>query len=171
MPRPARALPCPEKDALPPRAELCICEPMQVSNEEVFALHASFCQMLANAKRLIILDMLGRREMSVGELAQSLRVRDTVVSQHLRLLRHQHLVLTRRDGQTIYYRLAYPRMIEACHIIRAILMENLKRHGRLSSGLRPEHLIPDEPRAATSPSVRKKPAASQRAAKQRRKKA
>ena len=144
---------------------------MQVSNEEVFALHASFCQMLANAKRLIILDMLGRREMSVGELADSLRVNATVVSQHLRLLRQQHLVLTRREGQTIFYRLAYPRMIEACHIIRSILMENLQRRGRLAAGLRPEHLVKDDGRAVSSLSVRKKRTAPPRAAKQRRKKA
>lgn len=144
---------------------------MQVSNEEVFALHASFCQMLANAKRLIILDMLGRREMSVGELADSLRVNATVVSQHLRLLRQQHLVLTRREGQTIFYRLAYPRMIEACHIIRSILMENLQRRGRLAAGLRPEHLVKDDGRAVSSLSVRKKRTAPPRAAKQRRMKA
>ena len=142
---------------------------MQVSNEEVFALHASFCQMLANAKRLIILDMLSRRAMSVGELAHSLRVNATVVSQHLRLLRQQHLVLTRREGQTIFYRLAYPRMIEACHIIRSILMENLQRSGRLAAGLRPEQLVSDEPPPRAPLTVRKKQAASQRAAKQRRK--
>lgn len=61
---------------------------------------------LSNRQRLLILCQLIDRERSVGELAELLGARDSNVSQHLALLRKDGLVLPRRDGQTIWYRIA-----------------------------------------------------------------
>ncbi len=61
---------------------------------------------MANAKRLIVLCNLIEQERSVGELAGIVALSDAALSQHLAKLRLQGLVQTRRDGQTIYYRLA-----------------------------------------------------------------
>jgi DNA-binding transcriptional ArsR family regulator len=58
---------------------------------------------IANRHRLLLLCQLIDGERSVGELASFLDLRDSTVSQHLALLRHDGLVTTRRDGQTIYY--------------------------------------------------------------------
>lgn len=60
---------------------------------------------LASHNRLIILCKLVEGEQPVGELAKSLDLRNTVVSQHLALLRREGLVAPRREGQTIYYSL------------------------------------------------------------------
>jgi DNA-binding transcriptional ArsR family regulator len=60
---------------------------------------------IASENRLMILCQLVDQECSVGELAQRLGITETVVSQHLRLLRKDRLVRTRRDGQTIHYAL------------------------------------------------------------------
>ncbi len=61
---------------------------------------------LANRHRLLILCQLLESERSVGELVDFLGIRDTVVSQHLALLRKDGLVATRREGQTIRYDIA-----------------------------------------------------------------
>ncbi|MGJ4889498.1 ArsR/SmtB family transcription factor [Bradyrhizobium sp. HKCCYLS3077] len=58
---------------------------------------------LSNRHRLLIICQLVDVERSVGELAASLGLRDSTVSQHLALLRKDGLVIARRDGQTIYY--------------------------------------------------------------------
>jgi len=58
---------------------------------------------LSNRHRLLIICQLINGERSVGELAQSLDLRDSTVSQHLALLRKDGLVSARRDAQTIYY--------------------------------------------------------------------
>lgn len=58
---------------------------------------------LANPHRLMIVCSLLEREQSVGALAQTLGVRETLASQHLGLLRRDGLVTARRDGQTVYY--------------------------------------------------------------------
>ena len=62
-------------------------------------------KVLSNRTRLLILCQLVDGERSVGELARLLDVREAAMSQHLALMRHDGLVATRRDGQTIYYAL------------------------------------------------------------------
>jgi len=60
---------------------------------------------LANRHRLLILCQLIDGEKSVGQLAEYLGIRDSTVSQHLALLRRDRLIVARRDGQTIWYRI------------------------------------------------------------------
>lgn len=67
---------------------------------------AVFLKMLASAPRLLLLCQMADREISVSELASLTGMRMPTVSQQLALLRAQGLVSTRREGTTIYYRLA-----------------------------------------------------------------
>ncbi|MGH1415307.1 MAG: metalloregulator ArsR/SmtB family transcription factor [Pelagimonas sp.] len=67
---------------------------------------AAFLKTLAHEGRLMILCHLGSGEKSVGELEELLEIRQAAVSQMLARLREEGLVTTRRDGKTIYYRLA-----------------------------------------------------------------
>ena len=75
---------------------------MQAAADDASAL----MKALANRHRLLILCRLTDGEKSVGDLAAFLGVRDSTVSQHLALLRREKLVAARRDGQTIWYRIA-----------------------------------------------------------------
>ena len=61
--------------------------------------------MLSDGTRLTLLWCLLDREMSVGELAGAVGKSPAAVSQHLAKLRLARLVQTRRDGNTIHYRL------------------------------------------------------------------
>jgi DNA-binding transcriptional ArsR family regulator len=80
---------------------------MQASMMEAAADQASdLLKALANRHRLLIVCQLIDGERSVGELAESLGLRDSTVSQHLALLRKDGLVAARRDAQTIYYSIA-----------------------------------------------------------------
>ncbi|WP_425098015.1 ArsR/SmtB family transcription factor [Tropicibacter sp. S64] len=67
---------------------------------------AAFLKTLAHEGRLMILCHLGSGEKSVGELEDLLGIRQAAVSQMLARLREEGLVVTRRDGKTIYYSLA-----------------------------------------------------------------
>ena len=87
---------------------------------------------MANPKRLAILEALHDGEKSVSDIAAAVDTTITTVSQHLRLLRNKNVVVTRKDKQTVFYRLRDPRMIEACHLIRAVLMDSMKEHGELA---------------------------------------
>ena len=61
---------------------------------------------LSGRSRLMLLCHLTESEKSVGELEDLLSLRQPTVSQQLARLRADGLVATRRDGKTIYYRLA-----------------------------------------------------------------
>lgn len=61
---------------------------------------------LANAQRLRILCLLATGERSVGDLNDVLDLSQSALSQHLARLREDGLVATRREAQTIHYRLA-----------------------------------------------------------------
>ena len=67
---------------------------------------AELLSALANAKRLMILCNLLRMEMAVMPLAEAVGMNQSALSQQLSKLRALRLVATRRDGRTIYYRLA-----------------------------------------------------------------
>lgn len=62
--------------------------------------------LMANAKRLLILCTLARGEASVTALQQALDIGQSALSQHLAKLRDGGVVATRREAQTIFYRLA-----------------------------------------------------------------
>jgi ArsR family transcriptional regulator len=61
---------------------------------------------LANESRLAILCELVEGERSVGTLVKVVGLTQSALSQHLAKLRATGIVATRRDAQTIYYRLA-----------------------------------------------------------------
>ncbi len=60
---------------------------------------------LADTGRLRILHALAKQEMCVCDLAAFLDVSESAVSHQLRLLRNCGLVINRRDGTVLYYRL------------------------------------------------------------------
>ena len=69
---------------------------------------ARLLKLLANEQRLTVLCRLSHAELSVTELGEYVNLSQSALSQHLAKLRADGLVATRRDAQTIYYRLADP---------------------------------------------------------------
>lgn len=70
---------------------------------------AGLLKLLANERRLMILCELASGEASVGQLAKKANLGQSALSQHLAKMRDEKLVATRRDAQTIFYRIADPR--------------------------------------------------------------
>lgn len=69
---------------------------------------ARLLKLLANEQRLTVLCRLSGSELSVTELGEYVNLSQSALSQHLAKLRADGLVATRRDAQTIYYRLSDP---------------------------------------------------------------
>ncbi|MCB1598426.1 MAG: helix-turn-helix transcriptional regulator [Xanthomonadales bacterium] len=67
---------------------------------------ARLLKALANEHRLLVLCHLLEGERSVGQLNAELDLSQSALSQHLAVLREDGLVATRRESQTIYYRVA-----------------------------------------------------------------
>jgi len=67
---------------------------------------SALLRSLGNGTRLMILCHLAQGERSVGALQTLLGIEQSPLSQHLARLRKDGLVETRREAQTIYYRIA-----------------------------------------------------------------
>lgn len=65
---------------------------------------AILLRAMANPHRLQILCVLGEGELSVGALNERIPLSQSALSQHLAVLRDDGLVATRREAQTIHYR-------------------------------------------------------------------
>ena len=76
-------------------------------------MKADICQALANPKRLQIINLLKEGELSVGAMVNAMGVAKANLSQHLSVMRQKGILATRREGTTIYYRLAIPQITEA----------------------------------------------------------
>jgi len=58
------------------------------------------------------------------------------LSQQLSFMRSKGILETRRDGQRIYYRLAYPGMLKAYDLLRELLFNQLEAQGSMARKLR-----------------------------------
>ena len=103
---------------------------------EIFEMQADVCLAIGNPRRLQILSLLKDGENSVSALIDRVNINKANMSQHLSVLKQKGLVLTRREGTTIYYRLASPRISEACSIMRDVLRETLQEKERLAQQMR-----------------------------------
>jgi DNA-binding transcriptional ArsR family regulator len=60
-------------------------------------------KLLGHPDRLMVLCQLKGGEQSVGQLASNLNIKQSPLSQHLARMRHEGVVTSRREAQTIYY--------------------------------------------------------------------
>ena len=78
---------------------------------------------LANESRLMIMCVLAEGEVSVGQLNTRIKLSQSALSQHLAVLRDQGLVKTRRESQTIYYRLAETPAMSVIELLHDVYCE------------------------------------------------
>jgi DNA-binding transcriptional ArsR family regulator len=83
----------------------------------------SLLKGLANESRLMIVCVLSEGELSVGQLNQRIQLSQSALSQHLAVLREQGMVQTRRESQTIYYRLADTTAMDIIKLLHATYCE------------------------------------------------
>lgn len=78
---------------------------------------SEFLKAMSNPFRLRILCLLLGGEMSVGDLQPAVGLSQSALSQHLAKLRATDLVETRRDKQTIYYRIDHPAVKQIIQVL------------------------------------------------------
>ena len=79
--------------------------------------NAVIYKLLANPKRLEILNLLKQKELAVEELVKTLKLPKANISQHLAILRHARLVSVRRNRLNVYYKITDPKIVEPCRIL------------------------------------------------------
>lgn len=85
---------------------------------------ADLLHALGNEKRLMILCRLGAGELQAGALRAPLGLSQSALSQHLAVLRRAGVVATRRDGQTIRYRISDPGTVQVIAALASVFCPN-----------------------------------------------
>lgn len=89
--------------------------------ERLFQLQEETLKVLANHKRLEIVQLLHGEELTVTEMVEMLGVPQANISQNLSLLRQARIVATRKEGLRVYYRLTDKRIAAVVRELRAFL--------------------------------------------------
>ena len=90
---------------------------MDSNLKELAIRQADLCKLFGNVSRILILWSLYNRELPVTEIADEVGTSLQNTSQHLALLKEHNIVTARRDGQTIYYRIAENEWLKCCPIL------------------------------------------------------
>ncbi len=91
----------------------------------LYELKAEFFKTLGHPARVRALELLSTREMSVGELQAEIGIEASNLSQQLAVLRRFGVVVTRRQGNSIYYSLSSPELPELLAAARRFLSTRL----------------------------------------------
>ena len=97
----------------------------------IYTLHANICKALASPVRIEIIDVLGSKEMTFGEIQSETNVLKSNLSQHLSLMVSSGILLQRKVGLNVYFKLSSEKIAQACEIMREVLIENLKKNHEL----------------------------------------
>ena len=81
---------------------------------------ASIARALADPKRLCVVERLASGEQSVSELSREVGCQVPNMSQHLAVLRSAGLVVSRREGSTVFYRLVDDRVLDAYRLLTQV---------------------------------------------------
>jgi DNA-binding transcriptional ArsR family regulator len=79
---------------------------------------AGIFKVLAHPTRIHIIEILRPGELSVGAILEQVKVGPANLSQHLSILRQNHLVLTRKTGNQVRYSLSDPLLAEVLNTMR-----------------------------------------------------
>ncbi len=81
---------------------------------------AAMLKALANPDRLLLLCQLLDAEQTVADLGGLTGIAQPTLSQQLAVLRHERLVITRREGKSIHYRVASPAVRALLHTLHQL---------------------------------------------------
>jgi ArsR family transcriptional regulator len=95
----------------------------QMGENDIFRRQARVLKVLANESRLKIVDRLAKGECSVGELTGLIGSDRSTVSKHLAVLRAHDIVLDRREGNVVYYKLLMPCVLNFFSCAMQVLKE------------------------------------------------
>jgi len=99
--------------------------------DELFLLHANICKTLANPKRLEIIEALRDDELNATQLIQKVGISKANLSQHMSMLIQKGVVLSRREGLNVFYKLSDERITKACDLMRELLIKILEQNNHI----------------------------------------
>ncbi|MEV6122298.1 metalloregulator ArsR/SmtB family transcription factor [Streptomyces sp. NPDC052077] len=101
----------------------------------LYQLKAEFFKTLGHPARIRVLELLSQREHAVAELLPEVAIEPAHLSQQLAVLRRANLVVSRKEGSSVYYSLTSPQIAELLRVARGILSGVLAGQAELLADL------------------------------------
>ncbi|MFD1547244.1 ArsR/SmtB family transcription factor [Nonomuraea guangzhouensis] len=102
----------------------------------LYQLKAEFFKTLGHPARIRILELLSQREHSVAEMLPEVGIEPAHLSQQLAVLRRANLVVSRKEGASVYYAITSPEIAHLMAVARTILTSVLSGQAELLDDLR-----------------------------------
>jgi len=99
--------------------------------DDLFRMHAEICKTFANPKRLEVINALREGEKTASELLKDINISKANLSQHMAILIEKGVVLSRREGLKVFYKLSDKKITMACDLMRQVLISHLEENNRL----------------------------------------
>jgi DNA-binding transcriptional ArsR family regulator len=103
------------------------------ASAEIDRIQVDLIRALAGTHRLRIVHCLRTGPLEVGELARALDLPQAAVSANLAAMRAVGLVEAARDGRLVRYRIVDPGILEACDLMRSVIVRRLSALGSLAA--------------------------------------
>jgi ArsR family transcriptional regulator, virulence genes transcriptional regulator len=97
----------------------------------VYEMQAQICRALANATRMHIMDLLGKRPYTISGLQRELGIPLPNVSVQVTTLKAAGIVRTRKEGKQVFCSLAIPEIKQACHLVHCVLRAQVRNTQKL----------------------------------------
>lgn len=92
--------------------------PISPYPKDVYAHNAEIYKLMANPKRLEILNILSKGTATLTDLTRIVGARKVNISQHLSILRHLKLVSVIKRSKEVYYAISDPKIVTPCEIFK-----------------------------------------------------
>ena len=92
-------------------------------DERIFELQADVCKVFSHPKRLHVLCLLKDGEQSFAALQAATGLSKANLSQHLTVLRERGVITARRQGQSLHFSVANPKITAACELMHDFLCD------------------------------------------------
>ncbi len=95
------------------------------------------CNSFAHPIRLETVSHLKAKgsELSFGEIADLIGVGKSTLARHLAIMVTNGILVQRKDGVNVYYRIASEKITKACGLIREVLIDRLKSNIELINNI------------------------------------
>jgi len=104
---------------------------MKDSIKPQYEARAKILKAMAHPSRLLIIEELQKKERCVNELTDMVGADTSTVSKHLSVLKNAGLVTDEKRGNSIFYHLRVPCILDFMGCVENVLSENAKEHANI----------------------------------------
>ena len=102
-----------------------------MDKENFYLFHADVCKTISNPRRQAILDALRDKELTVNEIVEKTGILQANLSQHLAILRNKGVLLSRKQGNHVFYSISTPKIMKAYDLISEAIKEILQEQRKI----------------------------------------